>query len=90
GFTYGLGDSTGLYNSNYEEINDIAQASRSIVWLQPDYIIVYDRATSKSEGRFKRFWLQTPRLAKVSGNKAAMTTEKGQLLFNSLFVHIIY
>jgi hypothetical protein len=83
GFTYGLGDSTGLYNSDYEDINDIAHASRSIVWLQPDYIVVYDRVTSKTEGRFKRFWLQTPTLVKVSGNRATMTTQKGQLLFNT-------
>lgn len=83
GFTYGLGDSTGLYNSDYEEITDIAHASRSIVWLQPDYIVVYDRVSSKTEGRFKRFWLQTPKLAQVSGNRATMTTEKGQLLFNT-------
>jgi hypothetical protein len=83
GYTYGLGDSTGLYNSDYDGINDIAHASRSIVWLQPDYIVVYDRVTSKTDGRFKRFWLQTPALAEVSGNSATMTTEKGQLLFNT-------
>ena len=83
GFTYGLGDSTGLYNSDYEGITDITHASRSIVWLQPDYIVVYDRASSKTAGRFKRFWLQTPTLAQVSGNRATMTTEKGQQLFNT-------
>ena len=35
-------------------------ASRSIVWLAPDTIVVYDRAASKTDGRFKRFWLNLP------------------------------
>ncbi|MEO5952714.1 MAG: hypothetical protein ABIQ44_09640 [Chloroflexia bacterium] len=81
GFTYGLGDATGLYNSDYEGISDITHASRSIVWLQPDYIIVYDRASSKTAGRFKRFWLQTPTKAVVSGKQTTMTTERKQKLF---------
>jgi hypothetical protein len=81
GFTYALGDATGLYNSDYEGVTDITHASRSIVWLQPDYIIVYDRASSKTAGRFKRFWLQTPTKAVVAGKQATMTTEKGQKLF---------
>ncbi len=81
GFTYALGDATGLYNSLYEEVTDITHVSRSIVWLQPDYIFVYDRASSKTAGRFKRFWLQTPTQAAVSGKQATMTTEKGQQLF---------
>lgn len=83
GFTYGLGESTGLYNSDYEAITDVTHASRSVVWLKSDYVVVYDRATTKTEGRYKRFWLQTPTLAKVEGNRATMTTEKGQQLFDT-------
>ncbi|MBI3961288.1 MAG: hypothetical protein HY335_00945, partial [Deinococcus sp.] len=51
GFVYALGDATGLYNSDYEGSRDITHASRSIVWLEPDHIIVYDRATSRTAGR---------------------------------------
>lgn len=83
GFTYALGDATGLYNSDYEGVTDITHVSRSIVWLQPDHIIVYDRASSKTAGRFKRFWLQMPAQAVVSGKRATMKTVKGQQLFNT-------
>jgi hypothetical protein len=34
---------------------DITRAQRSIFWLNNDYIVIYDRATSKSSGLFKRF-----------------------------------
>src|SRR5205807_8411010 len=48
---------------------------------KPDYIVVYDRATSKSAGKFKRFWLQLPAQATISGNRATMQTARGQQLF---------
>lgn len=83
GYVYGLGDATGLYNSVYESATDFTHVSRSIVWLQPDHIVVYDRVTSKTNGRYKRFYLQTPELAVVQGNVATMTTAKGQQLFNT-------
>jgi len=81
GYVYALGDATGLYNSDYEEVTDISHASRSIVWLEPDHIVVYDRATSKTAGRFKRFWLQLPAQAVVFDNHATVTTASGQQLF---------
>jgi hypothetical protein len=81
GYTYALGEATRLYNSEYETVTDIVHASRSIVWLQPDHIVVYDRATSRTDGRFKRFWLQLPGQPTVSGNRSTMTTGKGQQLF---------
>ncbi len=80
GYVYALGDATNLYNSEVELATDIVHASRSIVWLQPDHIVVYDRAASKTEGRFKRFWLNLPATATVAGNVATMTTAGGQQL----------
>ncbi|MEO8286650.1 MAG: hypothetical protein ABI670_09465 [Chloroflexota bacterium] len=80
-YVYALGDATGLYNSSYEGANDITQATRSIVWLEPDYVVVYDRAASKTENMFKRFWLQLPGPPSISGNRATVSTEKGQQLF---------
>ncbi len=81
GYVYALGDATNLYNSTYEGLSDITHASRSIIWLVPDRIVVYDRAASQTANRFKRFWLNTPTLATVTGNQARATTPSGQQLF---------
>ena len=70
---------TDLYNS--ESSRDIVHAGRSIVWLKPDHIFIYDRATSQTAGRFKRFWLNLPTQATISGNRATMTMPSGQQLF---------
>ena len=35
-----------------------------------DHIVVYDRAISKTDGRFKRFWLNLPTEAEIAGNFA--------------------
>lgn len=80
GYAYVLGDATNLYNSTYEQTTDITHASRSIVWLAPDAIVVYDRAASETDDRFKRFWLNLPADARVDGNRTLMTTASGQQL----------
>jgi hypothetical protein len=80
GYAYALGDATNLYNSSYEGPTDVLHASRSIVWLAPDVIVVYDRAASRTDGRFKRFWLNLLTEATVDGNVTTMTTESGQQL----------
>jgi hypothetical protein len=79
-YVYALGDATKLYNSDYELVTDILHASRSIVWLKPDHIVVYDRAASKTDGRFKRFWLNLPAEAKIDGTVSTVTTASGQQL----------
>jgi hypothetical protein len=86
-FTYASGDATNLYNSNYENSTDVLHASRSIVWLKPDAVVVYDRAQTKTANRFKRWWLQsaTPASVSASASYATITTEGGQRLqINSL------
>jgi len=80
GYVFVSGDATGLYNSEYEGVRDVDHVSRSILWIEPDHVVVYDRAATKTEGRFKRFWLHVPRAAKVSGNRAVVTTDGGQKL----------
>jgi hypothetical protein len=80
-FVYVLGDATRLYNTDYEGLNDITHASRSIVWFKPDHVIVYDRAATSVADRFKRFWLQLPSNPTIAGNRATVTTAKGQKLF---------
>ncbi len=86
-FAYALGDATNLYNANETDdnnlplVDDVVHASRSILWLKPDHIIVYDRAATKTAGRFKRWWLQLPKPALVNASQATMTTDTGQQLF---------
>src|SRR5436190_3529763 len=82
-YTYALGDATPLYKSTYEKATDVTHASRSIVWLNPDRIVVYDRASSNTANRFKRFWLSLPANGTVANRVMTMTTGKGQKLFVS-------
>jgi len=79
-YSYALGDATRLYNSASEGSDDVLHASRSIVWLQPDFIVIYDRAQTASSNRFKRFWLQLANAASLSGNRAISATPRGQVL----------
>jgi hypothetical protein len=92
---YTYGDMTPLYNrpSPYEpEDNavDILQANRSLLWLKPDHIVVYDRATSLHPGLFKRFNLclpAEPTVAPFSGGGSLVTetlADGQQLFINSL------
>jgi hypothetical protein len=80
GYFHATGDATNLYNSEAEISMDIVHASRSVVWLKPDHIVIYDRAESKTDGRFKRFWLNFPAEAVVDGTVTTMTTATGQHL----------
>src|SRR5260370_28389020 len=72
GYTYALGDATYLYNSEHEGLSDVSHASRSIVWIKPDFVITYDRAetANTSHNRFKQVWEQTANPATVTGNRA--------------------
>ena len=92
-FTYG--DLTPLYNrpsvySPEDAALDIQHASRSLLWLKPDHLIVYDRATSHTAGLFKRFNLCLPDAPTVAahnggGSVLTETLPSGQRLFiNSL------
>jgi hypothetical protein len=79
-FDYALTDLTKLYN-NPRGALDVSHASRSIMWLKPDIIVVYDRATTGKTGRFKKFNLWLPTNPVISGNTATMTSANGQKLF---------
>lgn len=62
-------------------VTDVKLATRTMIWLQPDWLVIYDRATTGKAGRFKRFNLQLPSQAIVNGNVATSATAKGQRLF---------
>ncbi len=80
-YTYAQGDATNLYNNPAIAALDVQHASRSVLWLKPDVIVVYDRATTGSGGKFKRFYLNTPALATVNGKSATVATPGGQTLY---------
>jgi hypothetical protein len=86
GYLYASSDLTNLYNRpNFwtpsSGATDISQATRSIVWLNNDTIVVYDRASSIHAGLFKRFNLSLINNPTISGNLAVATLASGQQLF---------
>jgi len=85
-YSYAFGDATPLYNrpdiwSPANAALDVLHASRSIIWLKPDHIVVYDRATSHTAGLFKQFNLTFPTLPTLNGNVITTTTPGGQNLY---------
>ncbi len=87
-YTYTFSDTTNLFNrANFwtpaNAALDILHASRSIVWLKPDHIVVYDRATSQTAGLFKRFNLALIGQPSLNGNVITSNTPNGQHLYVS-------
>ncbi len=85
-YIYATSDLTNLYNrpspySPSDNANNITQATRSIVWLQNNYVVVYDRATTRSAGLFKRFNLSLVTKPVLNNNAATETLPSGQKLF---------
>ncbi|WP_438036723.1 hypothetical protein [Sorangium sp. So ce204] len=87
GYVFAEGIATDLYNTREnvwvpaDAARDMVHASRSVVWLQPDHVVVYDRATSRTAGRFKRFNLMTTSAPRIAGRTASAVTPRGQTLF---------
>ena len=79
GFVAVTGDATGLYNASAVGARGVEHASRSLVWLPPDHLVVYDRVATAKDGRFRRFFLQTPGVSTVSGNQATVATQRQRL-----------
>jgi hypothetical protein len=81
-YFYAQSDSTNLYNStHYGTFTDVTHASRSILWLKPSIIVIYDRANSVSTGKFKRFNMATLVSPTVTGRSAAFATAGGQQVY---------
>ncbi|MFT3775908.1 MAG: hypothetical protein QM820_61980 [Minicystis sp.] len=85
GWVFAEGDATNLYNrpdpGHDGPAVDVTHASRSVAWIAPDRVIVYDRAVTRTEGRFKRFNLTFVGEPVIEGKRATVTTPKGQRLF---------
>jgi len=85
-YTFAFSDLTKLYNrpSFWTPTNacrDILHASRSILWIKPDHIVVYDRATSLHPGLFKQFNLNMVATPTNRQGVWSETTANGQQLF---------
>jgi hypothetical protein len=86
GYVYASSDLTNLYNrpdvwSPNDGATNITRATRAIVWLNNDYIVVYDHATSLNSGLFKRFNLSMVTSPAIAANTATETLPSGQQLF---------
>jgi hypothetical protein len=68
-YTYALGDATNLYNNIAGHSTDILEATRSILWIKPDTIVIYDRARSATAGRYKKFMLMLPSVPSIAGRR---------------------
>ncbi len=86
GYVYAASNLTNLLNrpdfwSPNDAANSITQATRSIVWFNNDYVVIYDRATSANAGLFKRFNLSLVTDPAINDNVATETMADGQQLF---------
>lgn len=85
-YAYAQGDATNLYN-RWDQWNpqnralDVAHCSRSLLWLKPDHVIIYDRAKTNHSGRFKRFNLCLTANAAINEHQADILTPGGQHLY---------
>lgn len=85
-YTYATADLTPLYNrpqiwQPQYALMDIQQATRDVIWIKPDHIIVYDRAASTHSGLFKQFNLNLVAAPTIAGNQVTELTPGGQKLF---------
>jgi hypothetical protein len=60
---------------------DIQLATRNIIWIKPDHIVVYDRAVSTHPGLFKQFNLNFITVPSITANTITEVTPGGQNLF---------
>ena len=85
-YTYASADLTPLFNApdDWEPQDaclDIQQATRNLIWIKPDHIVVYDRAASTHPGLFKQFNLNLITPPAMAGNTLTEATPGGQQLF---------
>lgn len=84
GYVYAASDLTKMYNrpsDAQDAMMHVTQATRSIVWLDNDYIVTYDRATTDQSGLFKIYNLSLVTEPQIAGNTATETMPDGQHLF---------
>lgn len=83
-YVFAHGDATRSYNNPAATATDIKEATRAILWVKPDTIVVYDRAESFTAGREKRFMLMLPSAPTFNGSRTTVTTSTQQLVVDTL------
>lgn len=83
-YVYVHGDATKSYNNPTASATDIKEATRAILWVKPDTIVVYDRAESQTGGREKRFMLMLPSAPTFNGTRTSVATATQQLVVDTL------
>lgn len=83
-YVYALGDATRSYNNPAAGSTDIKEATRSILWLKPDTIVVYDRTESFTAGREKHFMLMLPSAPTFNGSRITVARATQQLVVDTL------
>jgi FG-GAP-like repeat len=83
-WSYALFNMANLYNhpdwwTAARNAKDVTIAARSVVWLNPDYVVVYDRADSAQPNEFKRFNLVLMNAPTIAGQTANIVAN-GQAL----------
>lgn len=86
GYVYAFSDLKQLYNrpNIFTPSNssvDVTQANRSILWLNKDTIVIYDRATTIHPNLFKTFNLNFVTPPSIVGSVATETMADGQQMF---------
>lgn len=89
GWVYAQSDAANLYNHpSYYTPADAAlavkTARRSVVWLNPDHVIVHDIATTAKPSLFKQFNLVLMATPKITGNMMTTVFKGQQLTLQSL------
>lgn len=86
GYVFASSDLTNLYNRPNQwtpsmALMDVTQATRSILWLNNDDVVIYDRATTNHSGLFKTFNLSLQNAPALQGAVATETLASGQSLY---------
>jgi hypothetical protein len=88
-YAFADADATNLYNhpeywKPKQAAEDIVKAERSIVWLNPDHIVIYDRVDAKIAGLFRNFNLSLLTAPQIQGTTMQETVGDQQLTLQSL------
>jgi hypothetical protein len=94
GYVYATSSLTNLFNrpdvwSPNDAALDVTQATRSILWLNNDYVVIYDRATTVHSGLFKQVHFSLVNPPVISGNVATETMPDNQQLFITTLLPLV-
>lgn len=86
GYVFAASVLTNLYNKPQPYVaaaaaTDVTLATRSVLWLSPDVIVTYDRATTGHSGLFKRWNVCLATNPALVGSVATETLASGQQLY---------